>query len=185
MFPLIFILMNTYGLFTIGDLLRVNLFVAINGSIRKMWLANILFTTVVSGIFAFIVLFFYYMTGQFIDLLYVEINFIEVIYSVILSFPIALFFIGMSTIHFYDYGKFSLVISSIFALFNLAILALPIFVQRFQIDYLKYVLPISLLCLLAFIGIFYLMGHPKIDELIYNTQKEVGVYDKKMLSLDE
>jgi len=184
-YPLVFITFSTYGLFSIGDLLRTHLFVAINDSIRKLWIANIIFVIISSGLFVIIMLLVYFAAGNIFNLLYVNINIKELLYIIILSIPIEFFMIGMSTIHFYDYGKFTTIISSIFALFNLAIIALPIGIEFYHIEYKKYILPLSLICLFVSVGLFCLMGHPKIDDLIFNTQKEVGTYDKKMLSLDD
>lgn len=174
-------LMYTYALFTVGDLTRVNCFIAAGEKPKNIWLANMFFVIFVSLIMSLI---FQMVAGLFFckDLK----TCVEFYVITLCELPFVAFFVGLSTLHFRNYSHSEVVISSAFAVLNALFFFLPMLglIKDLIIDHrIAYILGIIGLIGTIFLNIY--MRFSDNETLVMNAAKEISLYDKSLLGLDE
>lgn len=176
-------LIYTYTLFTMGDLTRVNCFIAAGEKPKNIWLANLFFVTFIGLIMCLI---FQVAAGIFFfkDLKKCA----EFCVITLCEVPFVTFLVGLSTLHFRKYSRTESLIASVFALLNAAAFFLP---MLGLITSLKLKLDLRLSVILGIIGLIgtiFLMIYMNFSDneaLVMNATKEISSYDKSMLGLDE
>lgn len=174
-------LMYTYVLFTVGDLTRVNCFIAAGERLKKMWLANVCFVTFVGIIMSLI---FQGAAGLYFckDLKECADHYLITLCQI----PFVAFFVGLSTLHFRNYSKGEVAVSSVFALLNALFFFLPMLalVTDLTLD----IRIAGILGIVGLAGMFLLniyMSFSDNETLVMNAAKEISLYDKSMLGLNE
>lgn len=171
----------TYILFSVGDLFRVNCYIAAGERVKNVWLANLIFVTGIGLIASlFSQMLCAVMFGRTIGetMLYFIIS--------VCCVPVVTFFVGLSTVHFRNYSKNEVMFASVIAVFNALTFLLPL--VSLLIPFAFSISISAALALIGFLGTIMLsvyMDTTDNETLVRNAIKEISVYDKALLGLDE
>lgn len=173
-------LLYTYVLFTVGDITRVNCYIAAGEQPKRMWFANMFFVTLTGLIMSLI--------SQGIAALVFGKTLNECLEFFVITLceaPLVALSIGLSTLHFRNHSRIEVVVASIFAVLNALLFFLPMsdLIMNLALDRkIAYIMGI-----VGFIGTFILniyMNFSDNETLIMNAAKQVSSYDKALLGLD-
>lgn len=171
----------TYILFSVGDLFRVNCYIAAGERSKSVWLANLVFVTGIGFISSLI-------SQALCALVFgktISESMIYFIFSVCYV-PIVALFVGLSTVHFRNYSKNEVMFASVIAVLNALVFLLPLLSLLIPV-----VISIKILAVPAVVGLLgtimlsIYMGTSDNEILVRNAIKEISVYDKALLGLDE
>ena len=174
-------LLYTYALFSVGDLLRVNCYIAAGKKAKSIWMANLLFVTFIGLIMSLIsqtaCLFVFGKTLKESALFFV--------FTVCFA-PLVAFFVGLSTVHFRNYSKNEVMFASVVAVLNALVFFLPLLSRLvlLRID-IRVAVIVAVIGLLGTIILSFYMNTTDNETLVRNAMKEISAYDKAMLGLDE
>lgn len=174
-------LLYTYALFSVGDLFRVNCYIAAGKKSKSMWTANLVFVTSIGMIMSLI--------SQVICLFVFSKTLKESVLFFVFTVccaPLVAFFVGLSTVHFRNYSKKEVVFASVAAVLNALIFFLPLLshLVLFHIG-IKVALILAIFGLLGTIILSFYMNTTDNETLVRNAMKEISSYDRAMLGLDE
>lgn len=170
----------TYVLFSVGDLFRVNCYIAAGERVKNVWLANLIFVTGI-GLIATL------LSQMLCALMFgrtIEENMLYFIISVCWV-PVVTFFVGLSTVHFRNYSKNEVMFASVIAVLNALTFLLPLL--SLLIPFLVSIAISAALALIGLLGTIMLaiyMDTTDNETLVRNAMKEISVYDKALLGLD-
>ncbi len=174
-------LIYTQVLFSAGDLFRINCYVAAGKKAKDLWLVNLLLTTG-AGLVASAVT---TSVGAFVLGIGLKETF-GILTTGLFFAPTAAFMIGLSTIHYRNYSKLEVIFASVIAVLNLFFFFAPL---------LELLIPVKLsimgagaagsVSLAGLFGLIILMEHNDNETLIRNAMREVSVYDRMFLGLDD
>ena len=177
LFPLIITCFSTLVLFNIEELSYMTFYVALGINVRKVWMSNLLF----------LLLFNYIYTDVYLillkSLLRESITFKNILDNILLI-PVAFFMLGMSTIHYLSYSKGSIIVASVFSIFNIFAPAV-IFVYKFPVILFADGIVLSFaVSLIGICGMLWYMRNSRNEVLCENTKDIVNGYHEKFFTED-
>lgn len=178
-YPLSVTLLSIMSHFSLEELLSCEVFLSTGISIKKLWLSNSLFITVLGYLYSVALL----ILGSILYSIFgftLGIDVYSVLLLVIGPF-VCISLICGSTIHFADYSKHKQIIASVFAIFCLAIPLALLFMINIIIPDLQFLLFLILASVLLFLLSYLLMTFEDKEKLLLNTQLMVKAYQNKTI----
>lgn len=175
--PLITTCFSTLVLFNIEEISYMTFYVALGIKVRKVWMSNLLFLVFLNYIY----------TDTYLILLKSllrESITIKNILDNILLIPVAFFLLGMSTIHYLSYSKSSMIVASVFAVFNMmapAVIFVYMFPAVLPVDGIVLSFSVSLI---GICGMMCYMRSSRNEALCENTKDIVNGYHEKFFAED-
>ena len=174
-------LIYTQVLFSVGDLCRINCYVAAGKRSKDLWLTNMMVTTVAGLAASFLTT----VIGSIVFGIGLK-EMSEILVADLCFAPTAAFLIGLSTIHYRNYSRFELIFASVIAVLNTLVFFLPLL--ELPVPVKLPVIGIGIAGAVSLAGLFVLtplMEHNDNETLILNVMREVSAYDRRILGLDE
>lgn len=174
-------LLNTYVLFTVGDLMRVNCYIAAGERPKNIWLANMFFVTLTGLIMSLI-----FQGAAVLAFGKTLKDCVEFYVITLCEVPLVAFFVGLSTLHFRNYSRNEVIFASIFAVLNALFFFLPMLglIMNLTLDR-RMAFIIGTVGLIGTIVLNIYMNLSDNETLVMNASREISSYDKVLLGLDE
>ncbi|WP_379146707.1 hypothetical protein [Paenibacillus sp. sgz500992] len=171
------ILLQTFVFFSIEELVSTEVILATNTSIKKIWLVNLVCTTVIGFIYSNIILWIAVLSGPF--LFDIDFNITsQAILQNVLNIVVGASIIGFSTIHFADYSKLKQVLASAAGLLIYANPFLFLFYYGKGIEVSLQITGVSfVLSLFILLISYWIVNNPNKEKLIINTQKLLKTFE--------
>lgn len=167
---------STYIFYTVDDLSYAMWYSALGLKIKKIWYTNFLSLSIIEFVVSLITISIW---SSMFDIKVEGETYI----TALLTIFIAMMLIALSTIHFYDNGKITIIIASVFAIINLLMVFVPLF--------LVWINDLERVCRnFSFVSFFILgaciivMNNMNTESLVINTQGYISGYDKKFFNED-
>lgn len=167
---------STYIFYTVDDLSYAMWYSALGLKIKKTWYTNFLSLSIIEFVVSLITLSIW---GNMFDIKVEGETYI----TALLTIFIAMMLIALSTIHFYDNGKITIIIASVFAIINLLMVFVPLFLVWIN-DLERVCRNFSLVSFIILGACIIVMNKMNTESLVINTQGYISGYDKKFFNED-
>lgn len=167
---------STYIFYTIDDISYAMFYSALGIDMKKLWYTN--FITISIFEFAMSAITFI-VWGNIVELQVERQTYV----TAFLMIFVAMTFIALSTIHFFDNGKRTMIVASIFAVINFLLVFVPIILVVIN-NYEKICLILSLVSVIILGGCLVFMNNMRTETLVVNTQGYINGYDRKFFDED-
>jgi hypothetical protein len=166
--------------FSVEELISCEVFLATNISIKKLWLTNILFVSLVGFIYSSFILTIGFLISFFILEITMHITIYVVIQCAFNILPI-IAIVAASTIHFADYSKIKQITASVFSLIGIASPFIFLGIGKNLTVSSKTLSILTIIPFIIFLISYYIINTTNKEKLIINTQTIAKSYQNKII----